>query len=301
MNEFRDRWQEPRDMNVSYGMTQAPLQGMGPSIDSPSLGGCGPVFEFMGCWFDLYKNMGAEELDVFNSILRSETFYQQTPLICQGMSSNRLYFINRGTARMVYLEDGSRFIGPDSGMGHVVGADTFFDGSQSRYSVMAVPGTQVDYLEKDDVMETFGFVPGLIGKLRRFCLDRDRALRESRMDIMEKRTQKRYTVTGLAAAKLLDSEGLPTGKPFRGELLDISEGGFSFSIRLTRDQAAKQLQGRSIVSLIKLEPSRPGEDVFWGGRIVQVRKRDDMNYTVHLKGDAATNQLSEVLRKLDAH
>lgn len=300
MNEYTNQWQNERRFAFSCGAVgydslcemETPGNGNGAFTE------CGPVFEFMGCWFDLYKNMASEELDVFKDILRTEVFHQNTSLSCQGMAANRLYFINRGKVRLVRIEKGARFIGPDRGMGDVVCADTFFDGSPSRYSAMALAGTQVDYLDKDDVLENFGFVPGLIGKLRRFCLEHDRDFRESQMDIMEKRNNKRYMVSGLMAAKLLDEEGFPTGKPFRGELLDISEGGFCFSIRLTREKVARKLEGRSVVSLIKIQPSHRSEDVFWGGRIVHVRKRDDLSYTVHLKGDNATSQLSEVLKSL---
>lgn len=118
------------------------------------------------------------------------------------------------------------------------------------------------------------------------------------MNAMEKRGQKRYAVSGLTAAKVLDEEGIPMGKPFRGELLDISEGGFSFSLRLAEDDLARRLHGRSLVSLIKVQPSRPGDDVFWGGRIVQVRKRHGAHYSVHLKGDAASSRIATMIRTL---
>lgn len=260
--------------------------------------GCGPVFEFQGCWFDLYKDMNPDELDVFNSILQSDSYDRQTHLMNQGVPSQRLYFINQGQAETVVMEKGARFVGPVLGLGDVVGADTFFNGEKSKRSVMALKGTRVDYLEKEDVLEAFAYVPGLIGKLKTFCMKRENDMQAIRMETMEKRTQKRYAISGLTAAKLLDTEGIPTGKPFRGELLDISEGGFSFLVRLAEEQVARRLQGRSIVSLIKIQQSRPGEDVFWGGRIVKVRRLNDANYSVHLKGDVTSRQVSTMIRNL---
>jgi CRP-like cAMP-binding protein len=262
------------------------------------LPGCGPVFEFLGCWFDLYKNMSSEELTVFNSILQSRVYEAGEPLLSQGLPNDRLYFINRGQAGIVWTRNGGRMQGASLGTGQIVGTDTFFRGGLSRHSVLADQGMAVDYLEKDDVLDTFGCVPGLLDKLKSFCLKREREMQAIYMDATEKRRQRRYAVSGLTAAKLLDEEGLPMGKPFRGELLDISEGGFSFSLRLAEEDMACRLTGRSIVSLIKVQPSRPGDDVFWGGRIVQVIKRHGAHYSVHLKGDTASSRLTTMIRSL---
>ncbi|GAB6097231.1 hypothetical protein JCM14469_34850 [Desulfatiferula olefinivorans] len=277
---------------VSTGMTMTPNDPSGHAF------GCGPVFEFLGCWFDLYKNMTIEELSVFNTIRRTREYEAGEPLLSQGMPNDRLYFINRGRASAVWMHRGSRMQGAALGVGRIIGTETFFRGGPSRLSMLADQHLAVDYLEKDDVLDMFGCVPGLLDKLKSFCLKKEREMQAVFMDPTEKRRQRRYAVSGLTAAKLLDEEGLPMGKPFRGELLDISEGGFSFSLRLAEEDMARRLQGRSVVSLIKVQPSRPGEDVFWGGRIVQVRKRHGAHYSVHLKGDAASSRLTGMIRSL---
>ncbi|MBU1171919.1 MAG: cyclic nucleotide-binding domain-containing protein [Proteobacteria bacterium] len=299
MNKVSSRWQEDKSLSESYFGEDSSLCG-GYSLIPYEIGstGCGPVFEFFGCWFDLYKDMSTEELGVFNSILQSRTYDRETALMTQGMVSDRLYFINKGHVKTIFNEKGARLMGASMGMGDITGVETFFGGGLSKRSVLAEQGTRVDFLEKDDVLELFAHVPGLIGKLKSFCLKRKNDMHAIQLSTMEKRAQKRYAVSGLTAAKILDTEGIPTGKPFRGELLDISPGGFSFNLRLTEENMAQRLQGRSIVSLLKIHQSRPGEDVFWGGRIVKVCRRSGLNYSVHLKGDVTSSHVSSMLENL---
>lgn len=260
--------------------------------------GCGPVFEFQGCWFDLYKDMGKDELDVFNGILRPQTFTRETPLLTQGLSNERLYFINRGHAKTIFLENGARIKGPKLSAGDIVGVESFFCGCHSRYSVVAGRYAQIDYLDKDDVMDSFACVPGLIMKLKSFCLKRKHSMHATEKITYDKRTQKRYPIPGLTSAKLLDAKGVPIGKPFRGRLMDISKGGYAFSITLNEEKLARRLIGRSIVSLIKVKKALFGEDVFWGGRIVHVERRNGSSYSIHLKGDTASTRLSAMLNSI---
>lgn len=280
-------------------MAESPYVSNDPDLISQRpLGGCGPYFQFHGCWFDLYKNMSRYELEVFGRILRPETFIEETTLLNQGLSNQRLYFINKGQAKTVYIEDGAQIQGPKLFPGDIIGVESFFCGGPSKYTVIAGQHAQIDYLDKDEVMDSFASVPGLIRKLKTFCLDRNSSMQDGENTAYDKRMQKRFSISGMTAAKLLDSSGNPTGKPFRGRLMDISKGGFSFRITLNEEKKARRLIGRSIVSLIKVRRAMFGEDVFWGGRIVQVKKRNNSDYSVHLKGDAASTSLTAMLNSL---
>lgn len=296
MNCDVSEWREQEQITDSPMITEGfVLDHLGDEIDRKYRYGCGPVFEFQGCWFDLYKDMGRDELNVFNSILQSQTFSSESPLLTQGLPNHRLYFINKGYAKTVFLENGARIKGPNMRSGEIVGVESFFCGSPSQYSVVAARGAQIDYMDKDDVMDSFACVPGLIMKLKSFCLKRKASMDNNETISYDKRTQKRYPVPGLTAAKLLDAKGNPVGKPFRGRLMDISRGGYAFSISLNEEKLARRLIGRSIVSLIKVKKALFGEDVFWGGRIVHVEHRTGSNYSIHLKGDAASAHLSAMI------
>ena len=299
MNCNASKWQEQGKATDSCMMIEPfTLDGLGAEIDRTYRYGCGPVFEFQGCWFDLYKDMGKDELNIFNGIRKSRTYTRETPLLTQGLPNHRLYFINKGQAKTVFLVNGARIKGPHLSAGDIIGVESFFCGSPSRYSVVAAKGAQIDHLDKDDVMDSFASVPGLIMKLKSFCLKRKDTMHASEKTTYDKRTQKRYAIPGLTAAKLLDAKGNPVGKPFRGRLMDISRGGYAFSISLSEDKLAQKLIGRSIVSLIKVKKALFGEDVFWGGRIVHVERRNGTDYSVHLKGDAASARLSAMLNSI---
>ncbi len=117
----------------------------------------------------------------------------------------------------------------------------------------------------------------------------------------DKRTRKRFQISGFAAAKFLDSYGIPTGEPFRGQMIDISNGGFSFQMNIKKEGNANILLGKKIVSIIRIDKKISNDDMFWGGVIVDVCKKNDKVFSIHLKGDDASNKITELLRHLQVY
>jgi hypothetical protein len=201
--------------------------------------------------------------------------------------------------KTMVMDKGARITGPELGMGNLAGVDGFFETGLNGCSVFASEGTCVDFIEKKDLICIRENAPGIFAKLREFCLTRKTKM-DSGETIAEKRSHQRFHLSGLTAAKLLDTIGIPEGKPFRGELLDLSEGGFAFTIRLKKDNEADKLRGRTVVSLIKIQGIRPCDDIFWGGQIVNVCKRDKDTYSLHLKADGVSYPVTRFLKTLVA-
>jgi hypothetical protein len=55
------------------------------------------------------------------------------------------------------------------------------------------------------------------------------------------------------------------------------------------------------MSLIKIKGDKPCEDIFWGGRIVNVCKRAKDIYSIHLKGDGVSYPMNAYLRSLETY
>lgn len=117
----------------------------------------------------------------------------------------------------------------------------------------------------------------------------------------DKRTRKRFQISGFAAAKFLNSYGIPIGEPFRGQMIDISNGGFSFQMNMKKESNANVLLGKRIVSIIRTDKKISIDDMFWGGVIVDVCKKKDRVFSIHLKGDDASNKITEALRHLQIY
>lgn len=117
----------------------------------------------------------------------------------------------------------------------------------------------------------------------------------------DKRTRRRFQISGFAAAKFLDSDGIPIGEPFRGQMIDISNGGFSFQMNVKKESSANALLGKRIVSIIRANKKISNDDMFWGGVIVNVCKKNDNSFSIHLKGDDASHEITEVLSHLQVY
>ena len=99
----------------------------------------------------------------------------------------------------------------------------------------------------------------------------------------DRRDSARYQVNVTVNNVLLDPYGGSSGRRvFQGEMLDISRGGLSFSIRISKKENAHLLLGRQIISEIK----HKGKEVFKAfGLIVGVNFQHEIvkEYSVHVK------------------
>ncbi len=84
-------------------------------------------------------------------------------------------------------------------------------------------------------------------------------------------------------------------------MIDISNGGFSFQMNMKEESNANVLLGKKIVSIIRMDKKISNDDMFWGGVIVDVCKKNDKVFSIHLKGDDASNKITELLRHLQTY
>lgn len=132
--------------------------------------GSQPVeIEFMGCWFDLYLNMTGHECSVFRNILKKEEFSSSHRIIEQQQINNRLYFINQGAATIFETYKGIKTVIKELKAGDIAGSGSFFNRQKSDNTVAVEPGTEVEFIEKDDLKLLKAKCPELIGKLQIYC------------------------------------------------------------------------------------------------------------------------------------
>ncbi|HKJ65787.1 MAG TPA: PilZ domain-containing protein, partial [Desulfopila sp.] len=96
---------------------------------------------------------------------------------------------------------------------------------------------------------------------------------------------------------LLDIYGGSTGKRvFHGEMIDISKGGLSFTIRISKKESTHLLLGRQIVSEITHKGRQVLECL---GLIMGVTRQHEMlkEYSVHIKfyQELKQHQVNDVL------
>jgi hypothetical protein len=101
--------------------------------------------------------------------------------------------------------------------------------------------------------------------------------------------------------QLVNSTGKAVGKPFKGDLADISLGGLCFFIKTANRDAARTMLGRRLNMTFAIPgPSGPLKTT-QAGRVCAVNYHMQNDYSVHVqftslltgKAEAAVNKLTE--------
>ncbi len=235
-------------------------------------------------WQDLYDSLTTEEFNALYYSLKSRDYPAGSVVVEQGMSKPCLYFINSGQARLTCLRGNEEIFLRKLGPGEIVGAGPFFDVSVWTVSLTVYGKTNLHVLERDIFLELLDKYPGIEPCLADYCLKTETVPELLKMSGADRRQHVRFPVTILVKHTILDEFGKPSMRSFKGEIVDLSVGGLSFYIRISRKENARLLLGKGITTTI---PVDGGEAVDCIGKIVAVRSQNyvDSDYSVHVQFD----------------
>jgi len=138
-------------------------------------------------------------------------------------------------------------------------------------------------LRRENFLKIEKQLPDLEEKLFEFCKKKDIVPDLIKMSGRDRRDCARYPASITVNNILLDPYGGSKGRRvFQGEMLDISRGGLSFSIRISKKENAHLLLGRQLISEIKYK----GKEILKAfGLIVGVNFQHEIvkEYSVHVK------------------
>lgn len=255
-------------------------------------------------WSDLYESLTPEEADGLYYAMEEGLYEADEPVFQQGARNDRLIFIRQGQLRQGFSRGEREILIKTVGKGAIVGEDSFFSFSVCTTSLVALSLTKVNFIEKK-VLEKWGRkFPALESKLHDYCL-RQGKLHETLKDQgMDRRQRKRVDLTGIASVHLLSPGGKPTGKRFRGGLLDISQGGLSFLIKAANPKNVSLLLGRKLGMQFeipkpllqalqlkwKVPPEKPRIQIRRIGTVIGVTHRREEDYSVHIQFEESLDQ-----------
>ena len=202
-------------------------------------------------------------------------------LFKQGDICSRLYFIDTGRLKMFYRQADKAILLKTLGPGDIVGEDTFFfSDAFCTTSVITESPVKLHVLEKDRLAKLNEKTPGLEPKINDYCLKIESVADLLKAKSLERRVKERLNLPGKVIVQNLDDEEKPVEKPFRGELLDISDSGLAFIIKTTQKSTAMML-GRILnmaLSFAELESDLKFQRV---GTVVAVNSEPFNEYIIH--------------------
>lgn len=238
--------------------------------------------QHLSIWQDLYDTLTTEEFNALYYIFQEKNYSPDDIIVEQGMATSCLYFINSGQVRLSCRRGRDEIFLKRINPGEIIGASPFFNVSVWTVTLTALTKTQVHVLEREKFLELLEQFPGLESCLHDYCTRMDTVPELIKMSGEDRRQAARYPLSLLVKHTLLDEYGNPGKRSFKGELADISTGGLSFFIRISRKENARLLLGRKIRTSITLDQ---GDVVNCFGHIVAVRFQQyvESDYSVHVK------------------
>ncbi len=246
-------------------------------------------------WQDLYDSLTTDEFNALYEALKPREYDSSSVIVEQGENSPLLYFINSGHVRLSCWRGQEEVFLKKIGPGEIVGTGPFFDVSNWTVALTAVGNTKIHILGRDIFLDLLEQYPAIEPCLINFCSKAETVPKLLKMSGEDRRQHPRYPVSLLVKHTLLDAFGNPSMRSFKGEIIDISCGGFSFFIRISRKENARLLLGRGIRTTMVIQKD---ETVDGKGVIVAVRFQgmDEGEYSVHVQLD---NIISEdVVRRI---
>jgi CRP-like cAMP-binding protein len=248
-------------------------------------------------WDELFEKLSNSEYDYVRNALRTEHYVKEETIVSLGQIDPCLYFLDSGSIRLSCSSGAREFFLKRMMPGDVTGTGPFFSASIWTVNMVALQETKVQVLRRDLFTQSLEKVPGLEKKLQAFCKEKDMIPELIKISGRDRRDFARYPVSLTVKNILLDLYGEKSGqRRFQGELLDISRGGLSFSIRISNKENAQLLLGRQIISEIELK----GKNLLrCFGLIVAVNYLQNIvrEFTVHIKfyKELEQKQVTDVL------
>lgn len=230
-----------------------------------------------------YQTLTEEETNAFYFAAQAVTLEAGESLFRQGQLNTRLYFILGGQLKLHFSQGGKDTLIALLAQGDIAGQDTFFATTTCTTSLAVHSRAELQILERDQVTSWKESLPALEAKLAEFCRSRDVGKLVLAKGL-ERRQSRRIKAEGAVSAQIMDASQQLLGKPFRGELADISNTGLSFTIKAT-DKSARLLLGRRLKVAAALEIGGKSQRIARTGLTVAVTPLLFGDFAIHLKFD----------------
>lgn len=245
----------------------------------------------------LYGGLDTEEANQFFFSLQPIDLEADETVFEQGHKNSRLYFVNHGQLKLFYSQDGTEKLIATLGPGDIAGQDTFFSISVCTTSLGTLSRTRLLYLEPETFANWHEHNPALATKIETYCAKIPKPHDLLRKKGQDRRRFKRIKLSGPLLFQVLARNGNPIGKPYKGDLSDVSEGGLSFFIKTANRSNALALLGRRLRLKFAIPLGKRKIESTQEGIITGVISHLFSDYSIHMSFDKPLSK--DLIRELE--
>lgn len=232
-------------------------------------------------WAHLFEGLSANQANDFFLSLKKEIIEDETLILEQGRTNDRLFLVDQGQVSMYYSDHEKEFLIARLGSGDIFGEDTFFSVNVCTASVKTLARTHLRYIDKT-TLEKLKATHGALGsRLKKVCLSGRSIFNRLRQKGIDRRSYKRINLNTKISFQLLASNVSP--RSVKAELWDISKGGLSFYFQSKNPRAVQSLIGQNIGVRFDLSLKGKTKTVALSGVVNGVQSHPLDEYSVHLK------------------
>ena len=234
-------------------------------------------------WNELEYYLDKKEYSSFKGGLIREVYGEGETLVREGDIDPTLYFIQKGSARLTYRSGKKEVFLKKVMPGDVFGKSQFFFSSIWTVTITAINTVEVLTMKRQGFETLKKIYPALEEKLVIYTQKKEDINKLVSMSGNDRRDFPRYKMNKIAKCFLFDIYcGSKGGKYFNCEIMDISQGGLSFCIKISSRSAAEKLLGRHILSELS---AQEGKVIKTFGTVVAVQLKEDEGdqYSVHIQ------------------
>jgi CRP-like cAMP-binding protein len=239
-----------------------------------------------GIFKNLYSELTPEEGNALFFSMKEEAFESGEVFFQQGEKNRSLYFVNKGSLKIIHKKDNEDLFIREVAPGYIAGVESFFKTTVCTNTLTGSSRGVCHVLDRERLENLKDEFPGLEPKLKDFAY----TLKSTSSLVQEKgvnrRIHKRFETKGAIVFQILSASGKAIGKVLKGRLSDVSSGGLSFYFTTSNEKNVKLLLGRDLMMKFIIPEAKNRVDLKKRGKVLSVLPQMNHEYSIHLKFDS---------------
>lgn len=236
--------------------------------------------EYIIIWQKLADFLTREEFAALYHAMETKNYSEGEIIVEQGQDLAVLFFVNSGRVQLFAHSQEREMILRTLGQGEIFGAESFFESSVWTMSARS-KGAGVSLLTRSSLTALNESCPALESRLLTYCNGFQAPETVFRTTKRSRRQYNRKIISGRVTVAILAENGSVIGARVKGELLDISRGGVSFTLHVSKKEKASALLKKKVQVSFDIS----GRSFRRSGIVVAVRGHDLIGneYSLHIE------------------